>query len=109
MITGSGSGSPIVIDGGGLAGGNAAATLRAEGCARPVMNRTTKVKPLLVLIAILAGTSVGDWVGGTFGAFTAALVSIPLVGALQVTVRELWRVTAWNDSEAATEAAGQQD
>jgi predicted PurR-regulated permease PerM len=66
-----------------------------------VMSRTTKVNPLLVLIAILVGTSVGDWVGGTFGAFTAALVSIPLAGALQVTVRELWRVTAWKDGEEA--------
>jgi predicted PurR-regulated permease PerM len=66
-----------------------------------VMSRTTKVNPLLVLIAILVGTSVGDWVGGTFGAFTAALVSIPLAGALQVTVRELWQVTAWKDGEEA--------
>jgi predicted PurR-regulated permease PerM len=74
-----------------------------------VMSRTTKVNPLLVLMSILVGTSVGDWGGGTFGAFTAALVSIPLAGALQVTVRELWQVTAWTAGEAATEAAGRED
>lgn len=37
MTTDSGSGSPIVIVGGGLAGGNAAVTLRDEGYAGPVM------------------------------------------------------------------------
>jgi predicted PurR-regulated permease PerM len=56
-----------------------------------VMSRTTKVNPLLVLVSILVGTSIGEWIGGTFGAFVAALVSIPLAGALQITVRELWR------------------
>ncbi len=59
-----------------------------------VMSRTTKVNPLLVLVSILVGTSIGEWIGGTFGAFVAALVSIPLAGALQITVRELWQATA---------------
>jgi len=59
-----------------------------------VMSRTTKVNPLLVLVSILVGTSIGQWLGGTFGAFVAALVSIPLAGALQITVRELRRATA---------------
>jgi len=45
------------------------------------MSRTTKINPLLVLVSILVGTSVGEWLGGTFGAFVAALVSIPLAGA----------------------------
>jgi predicted PurR-regulated permease PerM len=58
-----------------------------------VMSRTTKVNPLLVLVSILVGTSIGEWIGGTFGAFVAALVSIPLAGALQVIVRELWEAT----------------
>ena len=49
-----------------------------------VMSRTTKVNPLLVLMSILVGTSIGEWIGGTFGAFVAALVSIPLAGALQI-------------------------
>ena len=55
-----------------------------------VMSRTTRVNPLLVLVSILVGTSIGEWLGGTLGAFVAALVSIPVAGALQVIVRELW-------------------
>jgi len=59
-----------------------------------VMSRTTRVNPLLVLVSILVGTSIGEWLGGTLGAFVAALVSIPVAGALQVIVRELWPATA---------------
>jgi len=43
---------------------------------------------------VLVGTSIGQWLGGTFGAFVAALVSVPLAGALQIIVRELWQATA---------------
>jgi predicted PurR-regulated permease PerM len=53
-----------------------------------------KINPLLVLLAVLVGTSLGDWVGGIFGAFVAALLSIPCAAALQVIVREIWRATA---------------
>jgi predicted PurR-regulated permease PerM len=56
-----------------------------------VMSRTVKVNPLLVLVSILIGSSVGDWLGGYFGAFVAALPSIPFAVALQAIVRELWR------------------
>jgi predicted PurR-regulated permease PerM len=58
-----------------------------------VMSRTVKVNPLLVLLSVLFGTSLGDWVGGTFGAFVAALLSIPCAAALQVIIREIWRAT----------------
>jgi predicted PurR-regulated permease PerM len=58
-----------------------------------VMSRTVSVNPLLVLVSILVGASIGDWLGGTFGAFVAALISIPAAGAIQVVVRELWRAT----------------
>ena len=58
-----------------------------------VMSRTTKLNPLLVLVSILVGTSVGEWIGGTFGAFVGALVAIPLAGALQITIQELWQAT----------------
>ena len=37
-----------------------------------VMSRTVKVNPLLVLLSLLIGTSIGDWVGGFFGSFVAA-------------------------------------
>jgi predicted PurR-regulated permease PerM len=59
-----------------------------------VMSRTVKVNPLLVLLSILVGASIGSWVGGIFGAFVAALLSIPAAGAIQVLVRELWLATA---------------
>lgn len=32
-----------------------------------VMSRTVKVNPLLVLLSLLIGTSIGDWIGGFFG------------------------------------------
>ena len=59
-----------------------------------VMSRTVRVDPLLVVIAILIGASVGSWIGGIFGAFVAALLAIPAAGACQVIVREVWRATA---------------
>jgi predicted PurR-regulated permease PerM len=59
-----------------------------------VMSRTVRVNPLLVLVSILFGASIGSWIGGIFGAFVAALLAIPAAGAIQVLVRELWEVTA---------------
>jgi len=59
-----------------------------------VMSRTVRINPLLVLLSVLVGTSIGDWVGGLFGSFVAALISIPAAGALQVIARELWQATA---------------
>jgi len=58
-----------------------------------VMSRTVKVNPLLVLVAVLIGSSIGAWLGGLFGAFVAALLSIPCAAALQVITRELWQAT----------------
>jgi predicted PurR-regulated permease PerM len=59
-----------------------------------IMSRTVKVNPLLVLLSILVGSSIGAWLGGLFGGFVAALLSIPCAAALQVVVRDLWRATA---------------
>jgi predicted PurR-regulated permease PerM len=58
-----------------------------------IMSRTVQVSPLLVLMSVLLGTSLGDWAGGVFGGFVAALISIPCAAALQVIVREIWRNT----------------
>jgi predicted PurR-regulated permease PerM len=58
-----------------------------------VMSRTVSVNPLLVLLSILVGASLGSWLGGTFGAFVAALIAIPTAGAIQVVTREIWRAT----------------
>jgi len=59
-----------------------------------IMSRTVNVNPLLVMLSVLVGTSLGDWVGGIFGGFVAALLSIPVAAALQVIVREIWQATA---------------
>jgi predicted PurR-regulated permease PerM len=59
-----------------------------------VMSKTVKISPLLVLLAVLVAASLGSLVGGLFGGFVAALLAIPAAGALQVLVREIWRVTA---------------
>jgi predicted PurR-regulated permease PerM len=58
-----------------------------------VMSKTVRISPLLVLISVLVGASLGAWVGGLFGGFVAALLAIPAAGALQVIVREGWRIT----------------
>jgi predicted PurR-regulated permease PerM len=71
-----------------------------------VMSRTVKINPLLVLLAILVGTSIGDWLGGTFGSFVAALLSIPVAGALQVVARELWQITGQPGPADEERAAG---
>ena len=59
-----------------------------------VMSKTVRISPLLVLIAVLVGASLGSLVDGLFGGFVAALLAIPLAGALQVLVKEVWQATA---------------
>ncbi len=71
-----------------------------------VMSRTVKINPLLVLLSILVGTSIGSWLGGLFGSFVAALLSIPVAGALQVIARELWQITARPEPPDGELAAG---
>ena len=68
-----------------------------------VMSRTVRINPLLVLVAILVGANVGDLVGGFFGGFVGTLLAIPLAGAVQVVVRELWQSTS---PEAQLEIVG---
>ncbi len=43
-----------------------------------VMSRTANVNPMLVLLSVLVGTSIGDWVGGSSGSFFGALLAIPV-------------------------------
>jgi len=71
-----------------------------------VMSRTVKINPLLVLLSILIGTSIGDWVGGFFGSFVVALLSIPVAGALQVIAREIWQITGQPGPPDGKSAAG---
>jgi predicted PurR-regulated permease PerM len=69
-----------------------------------IMSRTVRISPLLVLVSVLVGASLGAWVGGIFGGFVAALLAIPVAGALQVIVREVWRLTGPPPEDA--DAAG---
>jgi predicted PurR-regulated permease PerM len=69
-----------------------------------IMSRTVRINPLLVLVSILVGASIGSWVGGLFGGFVAALLSIPVAGALQVIVREVWQSTALGAQHEVTAA-----
>ncbi len=71
-----------------------------------IMSRTVRINPLLVLVSILVGASIGDWIGGVFGAFVAALLAIPVAGALQVVVREVWRSTAVPATEPGEQSTG---
>ncbi|HEV2259271.1 MAG TPA: AI-2E family transporter [Streptosporangiaceae bacterium] len=58
-----------------------------------IMSRTVRINPLLVLLSVLVGAELGNLVGGLFGGFVAALLAIPVGGALQVLVREAWQAT----------------
>jgi predicted PurR-regulated permease PerM len=76
-----------------------------------IMSKTVRISPLLVLTSVLVAASLGDWVGGLFGGFVAALLAIPVAGAFQVIVREVWRLTApppeaAEEEEAVIAAAG---
>jgi predicted PurR-regulated permease PerM len=77
-----------------------------------IMSKTVRISPLLVLVAVLVAASLGDWIGGLFGGFVAALLAIPAAGALQVITREAWRLTAppparQAEADAVVEAAGE--
>jgi predicted PurR-regulated permease PerM len=77
-----------------------------------IMSKTVRISPLLVLVAVLVAASLGDWVGGLFGGFVAALLAIPAAGAFQVVVREAWRLSAppparQAEADAVVEAAGE--
>ena len=76
-----------------------------------IMSKTVRISPLLVLVAVLVAASLGDWIGGLFGGFVAALLAIPAAGAFQVVVREAWKLTAPPpagpaEAEAVVKAAG---
>ena len=72
-----------------------------------VMSKTVRISPLLVLMAVLVGAELGNLVGGLFGGFVAALLAIPVGGALQVLVREAWQATAAPPPEMPAPDQGQ--
>jgi predicted PurR-regulated permease PerM len=58
-----------------------------------VMSRTMKISPLLVLVSVVVGYSIGSWMDGLFGGFVAGLCAVPCAGAIQVFCREVRRPT----------------
>src|SRR5262249_30089641 len=42
-----------------------------------IMSRTVRVNPLLVLVSILVGASIGSWVGGVFAPFLPPFPALP--------------------------------
>ena len=70
-----------------------------------VMSRTVKISPLLVFISVVAGYSIGSWIGGLFGGFVACLLAIPCAAAIQILGREAWRATASQSKAGIDQAA----
>ena len=55
-----------------------------------IMSRTVRLNSLWVLISILIGAELGDFVGSVFGGFVGALLAVPAGSAVQVVARDLW-------------------
>jgi predicted PurR-regulated permease PerM len=55
-----------------------------------VMSKTVKMNPLLVFSSVLLAANFGGFIGGPFGGFVAAVLAIPVAGALQIVVRDIW-------------------
>ena len=68
-----------------------------------VMSRTVRMNPLWVLLSILIGANLGGVFGSALGGLAGALVAIPVGGAVQVIVREVWQRT--QATEPGEEAA----
>ncbi len=71
-----------------------------------IMSRTVRINPLLVLVSILVGASLGSWVGGIFGGFVAALLAIPAAGAIQVIVKSVWKSTSPTEGSRGPQVGG---
>ena len=71
-----------------------------------VMSRTVRMNPLWVLLAVLIGANLGGVFGSTLGGLTGALVAIPVGGAIQVIVREVWQRTRASGGEPVEQRAG---
>jgi predicted PurR-regulated permease PerM len=74
-----------------------------------VMSRTVRMNPLWVLLSVLVGANLGGVFGSTLGGLTGALVAIPVGGAIQVIVREIWQRTQASGDEPASGRPGAVD
>jgi predicted PurR-regulated permease PerM len=59
-----------------------------------IMSRTVRLNPLLIMVSVLIGASLGNWFGGVFGAFAAALLAIPVTEMIQIVVKDIWQATS---------------
>ena len=78
-----------------------------------VMSRAVRMNPLWVLLSVLVGANIGGVFGSTLGALTGALVAIPVGGAIQVVVREMWErsqavpaTATWGDNPGGPPGTG---
>jgi predicted PurR-regulated permease PerM len=69
-----------------------------------IMSRTVRVSPLLVTVSVLVGAGLGNWLGGVFGAFAAALLAIPVAGMVQIVAKDLWKATAPSEEDPKPQA-----
>jgi predicted PurR-regulated permease PerM len=61
-----------------------------------MMSKTVKISPLLILISVLIGGSIGVLISGPFGGLVGALLAIPSAGMIQIVVRDIWQASAAN-------------
>jgi predicted PurR-regulated permease PerM len=66
-----------------------------------VMSRSVRMNPLWVLLSVLIGANLGGVFGSALGALAGALVAIPVGGAIQVIIGELWDQTRASGGESA--------
>jgi predicted PurR-regulated permease PerM len=59
-----------------------------------VISRTVRVSPLLSVLSILLGVSIGTLISGPFGGLVGALLAIPSASVIQTILREAWRATS---------------
>ena len=57
-------------------------------------------QPVARSVAVLIGADLGNWLGGTFASFVAALLAIPAAGVVQVVAREIWSATSPEQPQA---------
>jgi predicted PurR-regulated permease PerM len=59
-----------------------------------IASRTTRINPLITVISVLIGVSIGVLISGPFGGLVGALLAIPSAGVIQIVVREIWQASA---------------
>ena len=71
-----------------------------------VMSRSVRMNPLWVLLSVLIGANLGGAFGSALGALAGAVVAIPVGGAIQVIMGEVWDQTRAAGAESGDPATG---